>query len=487
MYLRELFLMEAGLEPSELKKHDFKYLRVLADMGTTPLDIVPEKRDRYGKTVVMTQYAIDKLKELLARDPVEVPYSLPVYPFDGTGKEPIVIPTSAILKTGAYTGRVSAEGEAKEGKGYNAGAIAELIMGLCVSAKFFNLGRDITTQQVIDMAGHLDTRVEPTKSSSVYVFSTTRVINYPDRTAKSDTLNYSAKIPSAGSEKFIEFVNRGELPKDLTSILASAVMYCNESDSVSNACAKVKADKNNNAIDVLSDGTGDAKLTKADLTLKIDGQKVNLLSLKTYASDTLGQASGVGFENLQKFFNIGFGIDISNYQTHFAEERTKEERHEALYDLYKTVIFPQVSVMLEDQSPGVEAAIVSQLARAANIFARGEALEDVEVVKLDDKITSGGYKILRFSDDLIDAMKHLDLYPKMVGKGTVQIWVRPNDGSKPMKLMQFRSQVMGGNMRNYFESGPMLEELTDISKKKEQAPKNRQSALRTGAELRSLK
>ena len=137
--------------------------------------------------------------------------------------------------------------------------------------------------------------------------------------------------------------------------------------------------------------------------------------------------------------------------------------------LYDQVIFPQIEKSLATQSPGKEAAIVKQLARAANYFARGEAMEDVEIVKLDDKIKSGNYKILRFSDDLYDAMKHLDLEAKLIntGKGrTIQIWVKPEADEKVSKsankLCQFRTQKMGDSYRNYFETGAMLEKLTQI-------------------------
>jgi hypothetical protein len=99
-------------------------------------------------------------------------------------------------------------------------------------------------------------------------------------------------------------------------------------------------------------------------------------------------------------------------------------------------------------------------------------MEDVEIVKLDDKIKSGNYKIMRFSDDLEEAMSHLDLEAKLIDKAegrTIQIWVKPEPGEKVAKganrLCQFRTQKMGPGYRNYFETGAMLEKLTAIEQK----------------------
>jgi len=238
---------------------------------------------------------------------------------------------------------------------------------------------------------------------------------------------------------------------------------------VANACQRVRQDKNSNRIDVVSDGTSDAKGTKADLVLKVDGTKINLLSLKTYGSDTLGQISGINYDAVSKWFKISFGIDLSKYQSLFDPTLPNETIYENILKLYDDVIYPTVQSKVEDQSPGKEAQIVEQLASAANYFARGENLEDVEIVKLDDKVKEGNYKILRFSDDLKEAMKSLDLEAKLVGKGqgrTIQIWVKPAEGEKVAKgsnkLCQFRTQKMGDSYRNYFESGPMLEQLTAL-------------------------
>jgi hypothetical protein len=247
----------------------------------------------------------------------------------------------------------------------------------------------------------------------------------------------------------------------------------NEAAGVAGACQQVMKDPNSNQIVITSDGTSDSKGTKADLILSIDGSPVNLLSLKTYSTPTLGQMSGVEFDTLVRWFDTSFDLDIGKYKKDLTDENlSKDQVIQKIFQLYDQVIYPQVQAQVENQKSGKEAEIVRRLARSANLHARGDKLEDVEVVKLDDKLTSGSYKILHFSDNLYDAMKMLDLHVNYNSgaKGrTIQILVKPVDeiahGQHWANLLcQFRSQIMGNYLRNYFEIGDIMVELTQVNK-----------------------
>jgi hypothetical protein len=496
MLFREVFIVEAGLSPTELKKYDFKYLRVLRNLGDnkTPLEVVPNKRDKYGNAVTLTPRSVEFLNKFFdpkTDSPMSdiPPSSMEVYVTTADGKrETQIIQTSSLFKSGVFKGT---ENQTEGGKDYNAGHLTELFMGLAVSAKFFAAGAPITKQQILDMFGHMDTH----SHEKTVEFTTTRTVVYPERNNKNDSLYFSAKIPTGSAESFIRQYNSGQFGEDLTALLASAVLYCNESASVKNAVEKVYRDKNNNKIDIASDGTGDATSTKADLTLKVDGAKVNLLSLKTYSTKTLGQMSGLKFDTLKAFFDTAFGFDLGPYAKNFNDALSKEQLAKNLINLYDTVIFPNVEQVVEQQKPGVEAAIVKKLGRAALLFARGEKMEDVEVVKLNDKLSTGDYKILKFGDDLPEVMKHYDLVAKKVGQGdngrTIQIWVKPAPGERVVRnshmLCQFRSQLQGGYMRNNFETGAILEALTEVEKPDTNKPANRQTSINTDADLRRLK
>lgn len=460
MFLRDVIIVERALTGAELAKHGGKYLRILIDLARNDVAIPvdPAYRSKYGDTIGITDDSIVELETALASDDIlaNLPRKIMIKTQDGE------VPASlgVIFKGKEFTG---VEGK----KPYNAGHLAELFMGLCVSAKFFSLGQDITADQVRQMISFVDHRID----GKNYVFEMTRTIDYPEMGNKNDTLKFLGRVPARSAEAFIEQSQQGFDP-DLTAVLNSAVRYVNEADSVDASTRRVRQDKNNNTIEVVSDGTTEAKGTKADLVLKVDNKKINLLSLKTFSTDTLGQFSGLSFENLYKWFMYNFGIDITPYKAKFDPSQDSDVIYKNLLDLYDEVIYPQVQTMVEDQRPGEEVRIVRQFARAANIYARGEKLEDVEIVKLDDKISQGNYKILRFSDDLEEAMRHLDLETRYVGKGqgrTIQIWVKAAPGEKVAKgtnrLCQFRTQKMGDAYRNYFESGPALEALTTVARR----------------------
>ena len=462
MFLRDLLLVETNLSPNELyHRGDAQHLRTLIDLINADYDlpVAPEKRAKLGDTVKVDKSEIPVLQAILGKvnDKAafigSVPKKIKMYVNGALEMQPF----SVIFKGAEFTG----ETDDKTKKSYNTGHLNELFMGLVVTAKFFNIGNAITTDQVLDMIGYIDSRID----GKNYVFTITRKISYPEMGNKTDSLSFLARVPAKSAEAFLEQANARKFNNDLQSVFSSAVRYVNESTSVADSCTKVRKDKNNNKIDVVSDGTTDAKGTKADLTLAVDGSKINLLSLKTFGSDTLGQFSGLSIENLSKWFRINFNLDISPYKNQFDPALGEDQIEKNLIKLYDDIVYPHVQKTVEDQKPGVEAAIVKQFSDAANIYARGESLEDVEVVKLDDKITSGSYKIMKFSHNLKDAMLHFDLETRYVNKGTgrtIQIWVKPAEGwfKKAMKLCQFRTQKAGGYIRNYFESGPMLEALT---------------------------
>jgi len=468
-------IVEKGLSPKELSmsKHNGAYRLILSQLGQqNRAAIVPDKVAKYGATVQLSPETIAAL---------EADGPLPAAPMFVLKDGSVVKGAwSAINKGAEYTG-------IEQKKQYNAGHLAELFMGLAVSAKFFNLGNPITTDQVVDMftfsqiTAH--TNPKTNKITSNIVFTISREIDYPASIkGNPDHLTFKGVIPGKSAEAFIAQVKARQFAEDIQAVLASAVRYVNEAPSVAASAKQVQQDPNANQINVTSDGTSDSKMTKADLILSIDGKKINLFSLKTYSTDTLGQISGVGFNQVSRWFNTSFGIDLSKYQSQIDRAKTPEEGFKILLGLYD-VLYPEIAKLIDNQTPGEEAEMVKHLANAANYHARGAGGEDIEIVKLDDKIKTGNYKILKFSDSLYDSMKMLDLETRYINKGnngrTIQIWVKPEPGVKVDKganrLCQFRTQKMGDGYRNYYEIGPMMERLTEIkpSVESEQEPMGR--------------
>lgn len=459
-------IIEKSLSPAELSmsKHGGKYLQILLKLAEAgPIAVSPEYIEKFGELVALAPETVQGIADVIA-----IGAKLPAAPmFVLTNGSVVKGAWGALNKTVEYTG--------SEKKTYNAGHLSELLMGLAVSAKFFYSGSDITVNQMISMFnmvkvdGH---QGQDGKQTANVQFAMETDVVYQDIKGKADLLTFRGVIPGISAQEFIKFAQGGRFPTDLTALMASAVRYVNESETVSNSIMQVKKDPNRNTINIVSDGTTDSKLTKADLVLSIDGKKINLFSLKTYSTPTLGQISGTTFGALTEWFMTSFNLNIEKYKEHFDPELSKEKLHENVFKLYDDVIYPKVEKLVEGQKPNKESQIVKQLVRSANLHARGANLEDVEIVKLDDSVADGGYKILKFSDSIEDAMQMLDLHSKLIKgpKGrTIQILVKPADTLRRGEiwanlLCQFRSQLMGGYLRNYYEIGDIMVELSELKR-----------------------
>lgn len=460
-------LTETGLSAKQLGNYGGKHLVTLIDLASKnqPIEVVPDQQSKYGKTVTLTPNALQELQAAYEAGKTTGVFNLPrsivvnspkLTPEYGN----VYIALSNLFKDARFKATASGEGKA-----YNAGHLNELMMGLAVSAKFLNLGNPITLQQVIAMGSKVAYGVE----GKNMLFSMNLNVTYPDKKSKQDTMNFRGVVPMASAQAFVNHIQSGQIPNDILALFNGAVKYANTGERVIKACTIVRNDPNSNQIDVVSDGTSDAKGTKADLKIGVDGTDVALLSLKTRSSDTLGQISGVTFENMSLWFSKCFNVNIDPYKQFFDPQLDKNQIYQNVYKLYDDIVIPQMTLAIEKQSPATEAEIVRRIANAALFFARGDKLEDVEVVKLDDKIAEGNYKILRFTDGLYDAMKmlDLDLVHSSRDKGrTVKIMIKPDPAAEVVRksnlLCQFRTQMMGDYLRHYFESGSVLEELTHV-------------------------
>lgn len=474
MMLREL-LLEGNITRAELyHRGDAQHLKTLIDLvkANHPFELTTSAQQQLGaSTAIIAKTEIKRLEPFL-KNIEAIRTSFPAKLKMIVNGKLQDVSLGSIEKTKVFTGRSK---DAEIGT-FNTGHIAELCMGLSVTTKFSSYGAPITVLEVLETVNQLQSG----KEDKNYVFRLTRSLRYPERGSKTDTLNFLARVPGISAEAFLNMIKSKRFDSKVQAVLASAVAYVNESAAVRNSIERVRKDPNNNVIDIVSDGTTDSKGTKADLVLAVDGSKVNLLSLKTYSTDTLGQISGVAYENLNKWFKISFGLNLAAYKNQFSfgmlDTKDKAKRKAAsekiyaeLLKFYDNTVAPFVINKIEKQSPQREAAIVKQLAQAALYHSRGEKLEDVEIIKLDDKISTGGYKVLKFSDDIVEAMQRLDLDVRYLNKDnsrTIQIFavdaLADNIDVKPIKLCQFRTTKMGGYPRNYFETGPMLEKLTMV-------------------------
>ena len=457
-------LIEKTLAPAELSKHGGQYSMILLKLAKQgPVEVAPKYHNKYGQFVQLSTDTIQALSDF-----IETGRPLPKEPMFVIDDNEVKGAWGALQKTGQYTGL---EGEKRA---YNAGHLSELFMGMAIATKFIKAGDPITYDDVMEFFGqfsmgeHLDRKNKKTNNTQ---FTLTKMVKYTDVKGKQDQIKIQGVIPAVSANEFIKQNNSNRIDSDLQNLINSAILFVNESGTIMASVDRIKRDPSSNTVAVTSDGTTDSKMTKADLVLSIDGSRVNLFSLKTSASNTLGQISGIKYEALEEWFKTSFDLDIAEYADLFDPDIDKQETLKNVFGLYDDVIYPQIKIIVEDQKPGVEAKIVQRLAHSANLHARGRNMENIDVIKLDDKIAKGGYKVLRFSDSLKDAMRDLDLSAKLLKSGnsrTIQIFVGPHEKLKRNAiwknlLCQFRTAVMGGYPRNYFEIGDIMVELTEIS------------------------
>jgi hypothetical protein len=471
------FLLEASLRPSELKKYDTRpgQFADLINQG-----FVFKNKD--GQDVVFDKVDKDTLINSITTLPVQQSFTLPG---KVAGEQVSDINTSTIIKPAAMRG---AKGQPEtERKSYNIGDIGEALMGLCVTGRLFNEGKDVNEAQILAFWPFIEWQKTGSGANITASGRIQRSVEYAEEDISPDTVELIIKMNDRSFAPLDEMMNKKELAKDVKGALSSTLAYVNERDEIKNLVSEIKSRKGNNKVEVISDGISDNIGTVADLVINVDGERIRLLSLKTGGTQTLGQASGTTYERrdeegnliggLSYFFETAFGFSISEYKNDLEQTKQitdKKERNQAGFEILKRIydekIYPQLESELEDGTIRKQSTTLKTMARAANIFARGKKLEDVVLVKLSDNPNSAGYKAMKITDNLYEALAKLDLEVSMSGSDTgrkIEIRVKKEPGLK-MKadeslLFRIRSFYQTqGYVRNYFEYGDELIKLASF-------------------------
>lgn len=470
------FLKEANLSTAELKKYDNRPAH-FADLINQSFVF----KNKNGEDVVFDKIDKDQIISSITNTPKGQTFSLP-----GTvnGKKVAAISTSTVIKPAVLRGK---EPSATERKTYNIGDIGEALMGLCVTGRLFNEGKDVNEAQILAFWPFIEWQKTGTGANITASGRIQRSVEYAEEDISPDTVELIIKMNDRSFAPLDEMMKKKELAKDVKGALSSTLAYVNERDEIKNLVSEIKSRKGNNKVEVVSDGISDNIGTVADLVINVDGERIRLLSLKTGGTQTLGQASGTSYERrdeegnlvggLSYFFETAFGFSISEYKNDLEQTKQiadKKERNQAGFEVLKRIydekIYPQLESELEDGTIRKQSSTLKTMARAANIFARGKKLEDVVLVKLSDNPNSAGYKAMKITDNLYDALTKLDLEVSMTGSDTgrkIEIRVKKEPGIK-MKadeslLFRIRSFYQTqGYVRNYFEYGDELIKLASF-------------------------
>jgi len=463
-------ILEAGLSLSGLRPN---YLENLIDLISAGDDIflIPSAASKYGKTVQIDPSEVKKLQNILQNS---------IGKFNHKGYLQISAPIGKLMLTqkdkdgkAIFINLADIEKNASiKGKStdYNIGDIGEIALGIATGSRFVSGGKEVDENNFINIAKQMN-EVNMTdkkgKLSSSLKLEYTGEINHLNN--KKDIAKIVIVAAGRSIKQFKLFMeNPSSIPKDVYSSILSALDYANTSEKIDAGIEKTSSDPNINTVEITSDGISDQKGTKADLIMQIDGERINLLSVKTGPSQ-LGQASGHDWNKQVEFFKIVFGANIKSFEKEWGS--TNEEHLNALKQIYETIIIPKVVTLVKREDPELVQSIVKGLIRYSNDHDKEtNETKTVDIVKLSTTEGSPGFNLLRVDDRLHDALEKTDLHGDATGN-RLGVQVKGRVNGQDLLLFKVRSyhSPAGNLVRTIIEGGPLLEELATIVPAKKQA------------------
>ena len=475
------------------KNQDRKYILAIAKSirAGKPFAVVPE-----GKTAASgaaTFGAIDKIEvngtvmsidewsawannpENDANDIIKTKFYI-----DGTGYTP-----NKLWKTEAATGSMS----------INKGDAAEAILGAAITAKFRAGGRSVSKTDVVSIlkevvAKGLYSGTTDYQKAGIEDDNFSFKLTLNAQSMKSLRLWIQEDDPLASPKDF-KIVEEGVDPatiKSLQKSISDAAEYANSNKRAMVAVDKAKADPGKNEVQVISDG-GDAtqqSSTKVDLKITYDDIPTRLLSLKSGTVKQFGQISGAEWSVVSDFFESVLKFRLpDSMKTEFGfKDSSDPDYKEYNYGqgpfakLYSEMA-KQAQAYTQDDNVKKEYNLVKNVYDGINFHAtRGE--EGVTLVILSPSAKLA-YKELAFDSRLLAALELYDLQVinepglsnhriSIVGKLKSEEAVQAlgKDGAAKLDgksiLVQLRTALSGGAIRNLVEMGELLKELANVEK-----------------------
>ena len=347
---------------------------------------------------------------------------------------------------------------------YNIGDIGEIALAISVAARFLNVGESIELRDFLSVANNI--KLSPVAGKQSLKLSLEDKIFH--QTGKSDQLGVDIVVPARSAKSFTNFIkNLSASPKNVQGTISSSIVFANENVHIDTGIERTSKDKNVNRIEINAVGTEDQKGTKADLILNIDGERINLLSAKSGASQ-LGQASGKEWDKPLNFFKKVFGVDVSAYKEGWSNDQPKNL--EVLREIYKDLIIPKIMKLTAGDSTQKEMTLVKQIASGLIYFSNDVNVETgevqiIDIVKLSTVPGSPGYKLLRIDSSLSQALEKTDLIGSSTPNG-LGVQVTGNLDGKNLLLFKARSYYSpaGKLTRTIIEGGPLLDTLAVVDK-----------------------
>lgn len=458
-------LNEASLQNNELRKHAGKYLNVLIRKirEGEPLEIVPNKQEKYGEKVIVDSNAADDILKAYFGKGGDIPSTETMDLAPNGDIVPVADPNKVVLRTTSgdelVLSALQKTPEYKSGKDFNAGDVGEAALGAAVYAVFQSRKQEITEEDIFNVFKQL---------AGGELIGKNNLKGKVSGTSKNDKIHFHLALNTT-SYKAVVGAGSGSPHPQILGAVRSAVNFGNSNPNVKIALDQIIADKNANQVIVNADGVTDQSV-KADLFLDIDGTTINLLSLKAGDVKQFGQVSGYNFDAIERFFQESFGVNVDNRLKNEFIDGDPVTSFEAIHKVYNQVANSIESELSGDNSQQ-EAKFVERLYKGIKHHATGGE-DGTSMVILKTTPNAPGYTELEFGDKLRKAMDNIDLYLKYEAPGQrkpakIEVWGRGQNGGDAMFLRlrsNFKSEGKG-YVRNIVEMGKLLKVIAQLEQR----------------------
>lgn len=468
-------LTEINLAYGQIRKDYGQYVVGLANKirKGDEITVDPSAKEKFGETVVIEPQEAERLTKLFFGNVSPEEHDK----LNTEGERNLLIPPDPKaasnlrlkIKGSDQTiglGQIYKSADLKGGKGFNTGDVAEGVLGAAVAAKFINRGKPVTTDDIVNVIKSF-TSIEEIKSNKKGAMSTN---------VGNDQIIFRLVLNKTSFEALYDAATTGKFAPEMKGLFLSGVKYVNTDDDVRNAVSKAIDDPNANEVSINADGVAGQKGTKADLFLNIDGEVINLLSLKAGSVKQFGQASGSSFLKMQEFFETLFGIDVPETYNKQLQGDSRAN-FEVIKRIYSD-IFKQIQ---QDISGNTNKEVVFLQRLYNGIFYHATRNDpNVSMVIMKATPNAPGFAKLTFGEELRKAMEQFDLKVTMqADPPKIQIYGVPvgEDASKlagDKMLLQIRSNLKGetakGYVRNIVEMGGLLKNIAAVEQKIDNKP-----------------
>ncbi len=332
---------------------------------------------------------------------------------------------------------------------FNLGDIGEFVLGLAISSRFLNKAKPITLENIQNTFQTLT--LEKTKKTALSISGKSKL--------GSDILETTIIGPSRSIQAFSGFLNDiNSIPEKVKRTFNSSIKYVNEMDRIKEIYNQIISSKNPDTLKIISAGTEDQKGTKADLKMFLNGETVNLFSIKTGLSQ-LGQASGHDWKKQQDFFKTFFNVDISEFEKSWG--KSNEEHIVTLKEIYTKKVIPKVTLLTKGDKSSDELTLLKNIGKGIIKYSN-DSDKTIDIVKIGTS-SEPNYKVLRIDDRIIPLLENIDL----IGSGNASglgVQVHGIYNGKKMLIVTIRSYFSPAAklVRTIVESGPLLDIISEV-------------------------